>query len=268
MSLAVRGIPESYALNLAQISNMLILAGFVPWFIGIENYGYFSAIAALPGMIQSSFEAYCVAVLAKYQRRDVVDIVIWRVILPVSFCIATGFLLLLDPLYAVLAVVMVVLMFCRSYYFAVLITSEGLTRKIIQGEFVVTIVYSVTIGLAAMCGMDDYLLPILMVTLSSVVYVWLLMRTCKSSSKVLPRMPRVQLPQISFPFYIRSATARAYEDGFLSLAPLVLTLTSSAAVAGQFRVYVSIVKAAYKMFPYRYEIVVRDITSKRLSFRG
>lgn len=261
-----RAVPETYALNIPQVLHMLILAGYVPWLIGVEAYGLFAALVSLPGLVQSSFEAFCVAILAKYGRKDMLDKPLVVVMLPLSTVFVLGFFVLLSPMLAFLASAMTVSLFCRSYAFALAVSSGTLTRKIVESEGLILAIYLGVILLGAIIGIQDHVLPILMVVLASAVSAWYMLRATRKPQDVLPRQPDVAVPRLPLGAAVRAASARAYEDGLLTLSPLVLAVTASPAIAGQFRIFVSAVKAAYKFFPFRYEVVIRGVATGRQGF--
>lgn len=264
----VRAVPETYALNLAQVFHMLLLAGLVPWLIGVEAYGRFAALIALPGTVQSAFEAFAVVILAKYGRRDMLDWPILRVMLPIALAFALAFFVLLAPGEALLASIMTVLLFSRSYAFAIAISSGGLTRQIMESEGLILVAYVLVILAGFVLGIRNQTLPVLMVIAGSLLSTWYLLRSTQMPQILLPRRPDVSRPALPLGMALRGATARAYEDGLLTLSPLVLAAVGSASIAGQFRIFVSVVKVAYKLFPYRYEVVMRDVISGRQRFKS
>lgn len=257
---------ETYALNIAQIMHMLILAGFVPWYIGLEAYGFFAAMIAMPGVVQSSFEAFSVAVLARYGRRDMLTASIHFVIVPIGLIFSLIFFIFFDTFIAFLASAMTFLLFLRSYAFSIAVSSGILTRKIVQSEGIILIVYVAVILICAGFGLNDKALPMLMVSIASLISAWYLLRTSHTTISLLPARVDKDKPRLPFGFAARAASGRIFEDGLLSLSPLILATFISPVVAGQFRIVVSAVKAAYKLFPFRYEVTLRDVATGRLGF--
>lgn len=267
-SRVIRAIPETYALNIPQMFHMVVLAGFVPWHIGVENYGRFAALIAIPGLVQSFFEAFCVSILLRYGRKDMLDRPILVVVLPIVAAFVIAFFLLLTPVHALLASAMTVFLFCRSFAFALAVSSGILTRELAMSEGLILVCYVGIALLGIPLGIRDFTLPMIMVVVACAVSSWYLLRAIRTRQVMTSDRPGVGIPPLPLSMALRAVSARAYEDGSLTLSPLVLALTVSPAMAGQFRIFVSAIKVAYKLFPFRYEVVMRDVTSGRQAFRA
>ncbi len=262
----IKKLPESYLLNIPQMFHMAVLAGFVPWYIGVENYGRFAAVIAIPALFQSIFEAFCVTILIRYQIREVLKPAIVFVVFPLVVLVSILFTIFLPLLEAILATLMTVFLFGRSYTFAVAISSGIMTRAIIKSEFLILIFYFIIILFCAQFEVRDITLPMAMIGVASAASFFQLqyeMRHLRIMSKNNKKENVKALPR---KIVIQAIMTRAYEDGLLTLSPLLLALTVSTTMAGQFRILVSAIKVAYKFFPYRYEVVLRDVGSGRQSF--
>lgn len=267
LSRAVRAIPETYLLNFPQISHMLVLAAFIPWYIGMENYGLFAARLAIPGLFQSIFEASCIVLLLKYKRRDMLNRLILLIVLPIVSAIVISLFLLLDFQNAVLASAMTIFLFYRSYAFSIAISSGTLTREIVISEGLILISYLGVLVLGLLLEIRSELLPMLMIAVGCAVSSSFLLRTLRARNVMTSEIPMIDNAPRPISMVLTAISSRAYEDGCLTLSPLVLALTVSPATAGLFRVFVSIIKVAYKFFPFRYEVVMRNVISGQQSFR-
>jgi hypothetical protein len=261
-------IVETYALNLAQILHMVILAGFVPWHIGLDGYGRFAALVTLPGLLQSSFEVICVTMLSEHRRRDMLRNAILRFALPLYLAIVAGFFYLLDPRLAVAASLMGVLLLARSYAFSIAIVSGVMTKRILQSEAIIFIVYAIVAIYCVLNEVRSEYMPLVMVSLASLATACFLLFTSRWPVVVLPEGQGVTIPRLPLAKFAHTASLRFFEDGYLTLTPLILASVLGAAVAGQFRIFVSIAKAGYKFFPFRYEVVLRDLNIGTLSFQN
>src|SRR5690606_33882830 len=88
-------IPETYVLNAPQLFHIALLVLCVPWLVGVDSYGIFSAIISLPGIIHSAFEAFCITAISKYKRRDVLLIPVRFVVAPVLLLVIASFFVFL-----------------------------------------------------------------------------------------------------------------------------------------------------------------------------
>jgi hypothetical protein len=259
-------VPETYLLNFSQLFHMVMLAAFVPWLIGLEAYGTYAALVALPALFQSAFEAFCVTVLARFGSRDLLKLPVLRVMLPISAAGAAAFFALFDPLTALLGSITSVLLFTRSYAFAIAISTGVLTRKIMQSEGLIVLAYVVVLVVCVALDIKNFQVPMLMVIAASALSAWYLLHAARGLLHAPESSPDLANASLPLGLVVRATTARAFEDGLLTLSPLLLALMVSPTIAGQFRIFVSAVKLAYKCFPLRYEIVVRDVLGGRLGF--
>lgn len=244
--------------------HLVILAGFVPWYVGMDSYGSFAALIALPGFVQSSFESYAIAVLSASRKKSALRKAIWFVLVPVLVALFFAYTYFLSFFIAVIATIMAALLFYRSYAFAVAISSGSMTSRLMRSDVLIFSAYLGVIVISAGLGIRDYLLPVAMVCGASLLSGWYLLHAPGGANQMnlLSRSEKEEsLPK---GLAIRAASARFYEDGFLSLSPLVLAAATSSVPAGQFRVFVSAVKAAYKLFPLRYEVAMRELLHGKL----
>lgn len=262
----IRSLPESYLLNIPQMFHMVILAGFIPWYIGVENYGRLAAVFAIPGFFQSVFEAFCVTILIKYKRINILKFSIINTVLPLIACLSITFFLFLHPIQAILATTMTVFLFCRSFTFAVVISSGSLTRTIAMNEGLIFLCYIAIALLGVHFEIRDITLPLAMISVASAASFWHLLHSIRLNRIMVGDGNKDSNNPLPLNVVIGALTVRAYEDGLLTLSPLLLALTFSTTVAGQFRILVSAIKVVYKLFPFRYEVVMREVGSGRQSF--
>lgn len=250
-------LPETYLLNASQALHLVVLAGFVPWYVGMESYGEFAALIAVPGLIQSSFEAYAIAFLSGNGDRRNLRKAISFVLIPSAIILFIGYAGFIGISVGFVTAVVASTLYYRSYGFAVAISTGRMTSQLMRSDALILCIYLGVLFVCVALGVRDYLLPSAMVCGASFISGWYLLRgadaLCSRYDDVEKQEP---LPK---KLALRAASARLYEDGFLSLSPLILAAATSSAAAGQFRVFVSAIKAIYKLFPVRYEIAMRDL---------
>jgi hypothetical protein len=245
----------SVLLNSAQFGNTLILSAFVPAMIGLSNYGTFAAIYALPGALQSSMEVY----LLTSQKKPTSEYPFRQHVTFLSITLAPtfGFYLACYSLpIALCSVILLVALSARTLFSTRVIhlPINALVRYYILNELIVAGAYFAVIGSALKFGVLNHYLPLSMLILSnliSIVYFYVsgisaLVAESASGNEKNSNNSRGWLGKI-------------YEEIYLTLPPLALSIYVSPGFAGQFRVAVSIFKAASKVFPLRFEIIQQSI---------
>lgn len=258
---------ETYILNMSQLFHMVILAVVVPWYIGVTSYGVFAALIALPGLVQSSFEVICVTVLSEYRRRDLLRRIILFFALPLLTAIIAGFIILLNWPTALMGSFMAALLLMRSYAFSIAIVAGSMTKRIVQSEAIIFAIYAGVLSACVLAGIRDETVPILMIIGASLSTTVFLLSFSRTPVVVLPPGADNDRPRLPFMKFAHASSLRLFEDGFLTLPPLVLALVISPAVAGQFRIFVSVAKFGYKFYPFRYEVILRDLNTGQLAFK-
>jgi hypothetical protein len=105
-----------------------------------------------------------------------------------------------------------------------------------------------------------------MITLASSVSFLFLLQAIWPKERLDCKIVKDDIGPLSSKVIAKSLMLRLFEDGFLTLSPLLLVFAVSNNAAGQFRIIVSFIKVAYKFFPFRYEILMRDVSSRMQSF--
>jgi hypothetical protein len=261
-------LSESYILNFSQITSSAIIALYVPLYIGIESYGIFAAIIAIPSIMQSLFESFCVGALISYKRADILIQPIKMYVLPVLVCIFIYFFLKLEFIIALIASIMITFLFVKSMMTALVITHGSYPNILLKSEFLVLLCYVLLILINIEFKIDGVIAPMIMIALSCFVssaYLYAFVRAeniqlvCEISYTNAPKIPKKLL--------IRFGSGRIYEESVLTIGPLVLIATISSLAAGQFRVYTSVLKLLYKCFPIRHDILYREVTQGGMKFK-
>lgn len=260
----VSRLPDSYLLNVSQIFHMLLLAAFIPWYIGLSEYGKFYAIFAIPGIVQSTFETWCISTISRARVRTS------PVPLIVGACLAALFLVIINtyleriPSYMVFSGIFLAAVLCfRTYGYAIAISLNAGVRDAVISELMIFGSYLIVCLVGISFEIRGATLPFLMVTtacLTSGIYLLYMRQPLKKEGVINSDLAFNAAAERKRGF--SALFGRLYEDGVITLSPLVLAAIVNPVVAGQFRVFSSVVKLLYKLFPYRYEIVIRDM------FRG
>lgn len=255
---------ETYALNLSQAVHMVVTAAVVPYYIGLHSYGLFAAISATPGAIQSIFETSYISLLSSHRRRDIAITTIFLSLAACLLGLLVGFWIFFGAI-SILYTIMAASLFARSYAFSIAVVSGSMKTRLLQSEFGTLVVYLVVLGSAYFLGIADETVPVVMVSCASLFSALFILAT--SSGHLEPPTIALAPPVVRASTLLRAMLAKLFEDGFLTLPPLVLALSSSPSTAGQFRIFVSAVKAAYKFFPFRHEIVMREVMRSNIALR-
>lgn len=261
-----KNLSETYLLNFSQMSHLIIMAGILPLYIGIDAYGLFAALMAGPGFIQSSFEAYSISVLSRNGRKEVLNKIALLVLLPCGLGLFLIYMYALGFAIALASFLLAMLLFFRSYAFAVSISSGYLTRQLVLSDILILCVYLIVFTSFVFFGVRSYFVPIAMVCCASLFSGWYLLRASGNLMQRLEKSDSLDNANLSSWLGVRAASSRLFEDGLLSLSPLVLAALISPAAAGQFRLLVSGLKAAYKAFPVRYEVALREMIRGNLPY--
>jgi hypothetical protein len=264
----IRALPDTYLINFVQLSHMTVLAGVAPWQIGMTSYGLFAATIALPSIAQSFFETFCLMSVYKYGRLDVIVRPIAAVVIPLLIAFAVSFIILLDWHIAVLAIVLTVGLFFKSLMFA-LVVSRGVGVVVLaKSELITLAAYVASLFVLLVADVRDAVVPMVMVSTACFASAAYIVRFMSKSGMLTPGMfLREDSPRISFSSAGRIIASRSYEEGVLTLSPLILAVTISPVAAGQFRVFVSVVKLVYKLFPFRHDLLFVEVSNRRRTFR-
>lgn len=263
--LQIDGIFETYSLNLVRVLQSVLLAFFVPFYIGLESYGSFVFLTSLPLLFQSIFEAFCISLFSRRYRPAIFQpkyflfaFCVKYFVLIVLYEIIVGGILAF--LYATLSILLII----RSFVFANLICSNTPRRYFFYLEICALMGYVVIILHSYLGYIDKPVLPMFMIILSSVFYLfgffylWI-KNIFQFSKRFIGRRSRAY-----FSLAVRSLALKSFEDLQFTFSAFLMGLLVSNSAAGFFRIYASVVKLVYMTYPLRYEFAL----SKRSALRG
>jgi hypothetical protein len=247
------GIIRIYKLQGIQIVYMGFMSFIMPLIIGIEEYGRYASYFSIPGFflgltellgftsgvkkenLMPSFHSYLTICLL-----SIVGTSVTALFLNMSFIYL--FLLLIPSL-------------VKNWIYGVLAQIDS---DIVEFMLKVEIFFLFSSVLSVLCifflGVDDFRLPILVYFFGqSIVILFLYPRYF--SLKILHSF---RLGRISLNVFLR----RSYEDFYITLSPLLISVNYGNHIAGSFRLNISLMKALSKSVPLRYELFLRDIETQ------
>ena len=281
-----------YLPNACQSASMLLMALALPWLIGINEYGFFSAYSTIPLIIVSYFEAYLLVNLDS-ERKSLL-VLRYKLNASIAFTITVAVLsaVLFSIIYkselllaVVNALVICYMLSCKT--FLVVSLQKRLKTKATNifvaselGGFTLAVPFVVILVLLK----DGRLLPVMLATVAPILLVSLLtlgsMLALRyyigSAATASALLHEVQTPQSSstndtkslavhhrkkyrlhsefLKPILKSGGFKAYEDLSLTILPAVLFLCYGGSAAGICRIAISLVKASSKVFPHRYDL--------------
>lgn len=240
---------NAITLNGTQLLHMCIAAIAVPAIIGVEQYGKYASLFAIPGAVSGFIETIFIlsAGLTRLNIRDtkkIASLILAVSCIAIVLCYATfGFE------YACCSLAIIAIFSFRSLWMSRVLGKHGnnLFRPLLISDTLTTLGYVLAIALSASTDFLDYRMPILMVliggTLSGTSYM-LFFRRLDSQKSDKPEIIQLKLGHI---------IGRTYEELFYTLFPLILNHLKSSHEAGLYRITISVFKGISKIFPYRYE---------------
>lgn len=239
---------------------MLLTALAVPLLIGAEQYGKYAAVFAVPAFLQSTIEAFAVLRLhAGPTNRG-----FWHAYIGLSVAalaisgLIYRYIFGLDV--ALWAIVLGCALLFRSLCSALVYTDERVqyVRISVLAEGVTFFSYALVLAFAYLSGSLNYTTPLFMIVLGAFIsgsfVLWWYLR---ATDGVPTNRPQGGEPPTALS--LRMLMSRSYEDFSLTLMPLFLATSFGLAVAGEFRIIVSGMKVVSKLFPFRYETILRGI---------
>ena len=256
----MRGIIRIYKLQGIQIVYMGFMSFVMPLIIGIEEYGRYASYFSIPGFfmgltellgftsgskkenLMSSFHSYLTVCLISIVGTSVISLFL-------NMSLIYLILLLIPSL-------------VKNWIYGVL---AQIDLDIVEFMFKVETYFLFSSITSVLCifllGVDDFRLPILVYFAGQATVILVLYPRYFS----LNLLHSYKLGRISLSVFLR----RSYEDFFITLYPLFISMNYGNHIAGSFRLNISLMKALSKLVPLRYELFVRDIDyqfSKRKYF--
>jgi len=233
---------------------MMLTAFAVPLLVGAEQYGQYAAVFALPAFLQSGIEAYAVLSLSRGVRSRSFWLSYAGLSLGAALVSALVCAYLFDHAAAVWAGALAAGLMFRGAASALVYThlSISFVRVNVTAEAVTFAVYVIVLLLGLAVQAPPYSIPLAMVVTASLVAGTVLLL-----AGLKPDVVGDQETASHERGGWRFLWARSYEDLSLTLMPLFLANCFGLSVAGEFRVIVSGMKVLSKLFPFRYEVILR-----------
>ncbi len=232
---------------------MVTLAFLSPLVIGIESYGLYASLYAIPGFFHGSLETYLIRSL-NFNSKDFFSNFIIYLILAIIFIVLINIFFFNNTMIIYSILLFFGLIF-RSFFYSIVTQKTNKLNYVIYSEWVVSFIYVVILLFAYLNGYKSYLIPLLMVVFSSFISGLFLAYYSKSFFKKIS----CSLPKSS---NYKDLFGRLYEDLFITTTPLVIFNFFGARESGIFRILISILKAIFKFFPYKYEVLFIALQNK------
>lgn len=250
------------ASNVIQILGMFLTAVLVPLFIGFEKYGKFGMLFALPATLSVFFHSFYLETANRYGFRRVRSIS-----LSLGFCgvVVVFFIqfLHLELLNAVFSASLFYLMHERLKWECVSAFGNSHTFVASLVKIDLIIIFTNVAILFTFYFLDNrsYIVPLLMVSVQMLVG-WLY-----HASNVIDADYKEDWRLVfDTKFYqVKWAFARAHEEMFITLMPMVVGVLSTLTDAGYYRVTASVMKLSFKALPYRQDLLIAESKSRSLN---
>jgi len=247
---------RTYSIQFSQILNMFTLALLVPYVIGFFEYGKYAALYAIPGFFQGMIETYVMLLLVKSSLTSAVlkhILILAFVATLLVFSITLSVFELRSALYVIPLFI--------SLLFRSVVTSMAYSNvkleltKVIIAEALTLLLYILILAACIIGGIDTFYVPYYMVIGGAIISAIYLLGFIKKSYVSEPQ----DLMTADKIFSPRNLLARIYEDLFITVAPLLMMRAFGATIAGEYRVILSFFKGISKVFPYKYELILRSV---------
>lgn len=246
--------------------NMFVLALIVPYLIGLSQYGYYASLYSIPGFFQGMLETYLMLLLFNNGFSIPSFKHFGRILLVSVFIISILVFYVLGKNAVLTALILYIFMILRSIALALAYHCLKIgVFSIIISELIVFLVYTliivdVQLGSQIFGLKKSFLLPLTMICFaalpSTIFLFW----------KIKPFISELVTDEKEETFNLRNLLARIYEDLFFSLAPLVTFKIFGSQTAGEYRLILSIFKGISKIFPFKYELLLRNLKEGDFSF--
>jgi hypothetical protein len=256
------------ALQFSQVMNMFVLALLTPYLIGISEYGYYASMYSVPGFFQGMLETYLMLLLFNSGLSKSSLFHFGKIVILSFILTSVVVYLTLGREIVFITLILYSLMLLRSIALAlayhclkVKVTSIILSELIVFAVYGL-IVLDVNFGSKVLGLSRTHNLPMIMVCSAAIPSAFFLFW------KVKPYFNNLLILDKDQPFDLHNLLARIYEDLFFSLAPLVTFKLFGSKTAGEYRFILSIFKGISKLFPFKYELLLRNIREGVFSFKS
>ena len=143
---------------------MVTLAFLSPLVIGIESYGLYASLYAIPGFFHGSLETYLIRSL-NFNSKDFFSNFIIYLILAIIFIVLINIFFFNNTMIIYSILLFFGLIF-RSFFYSIVTQKTNKLNYVIYSEWVVSFIYVVILLFAYLNGYKSYHIPLLMVVFS------------------------------------------------------------------------------------------------------
>ncbi len=243
----------TYVHNFSQVVSMISLSFITPFVIGVENYGIYASVFAIPGFFHGSLETYLIRSLNNSKDNFFISFLIFLIFsIVLILLINLSFFDLEKSLYAIILFLSLIF---RSFFYSIATQKTKKLNSVILSEWVISLVYLFILFYCYIENVYSYSVPILMICFSCIISGFFLAFHSKNYLKKISFKSPKKLNFIDL-------FGRLYEDLFITTSPLIIYIFFSAKESGFFRILISIIKALFKLFPYKYEVLFLALKNK------
>ncbi len=273
---------KKYFPNLTQAIWMGSFVIIIPTLIGINQYGYFAKLYAIPSILAGLIDSYYLSSSSKNELFDYESlknpliklinylnlffiILLFSVLIGIKLSLWTNLLASLAIFNSLLIRWRITFLFHRIRKKTILKDSTIFETINITFYLFSFLLFFLLIQNQLLDNDYLFLIPCLIISLSGTIIFYY------SQSKVKNLIPnklgslqenkkdKKALDQILKIIFFRS-----YEDIFISIMPLIFFEVFGSTVAGQSRIVISIIKGISKVFPHRYDLFIyRELISSK-----
>ena len=252
----MRKFIDNYYYNFLQLLNMTSSAFIIPQIIGLKEYGKYTALFSIPGVIQVLIESLFISTFRNNTKSKIKKITIVSYI--IAFVTLISISVFLFTSFDVFLISLLLISMLERVRWSVLFLyqSTNIYTKVSQDvelkTFLINIIF-ILIGITR--DYHTYLLPFSMIFTSMTVSIFLFF-TSYQSKYITTHTTKNTESEIN-KYYV-APFIRTFEELFLTLPPLLISKILSFEEAGKFRISISIVKFLFKLYPLRYDLVIAE----------
>lgn len=243
---------------------MLLMSIVVPFYIGLERYGKFIIIFALPATASVFLQSFYLENANRFGIDRVFSISLGLGFI-CTFIIFLTQCLHLEIINASLSALLFLIMHERAKWECISIFSnkEKFIKFLVKLDLLTLFVSGSLLLVFVILEIKSYAVPFIIV-FTQMFGVYIFYRFTYDGQKNSPDWRMIF--EIKFSQF-KWALARTHEELFLTLMPMIFGILTSLSDASNYRISVSVLKLSFKAFPYRQDLLIAEFKSKTPSTR-
>lgn len=239
---------KTYILNFFQIVSMGAFTILVPFYVGLDNYGLYAAVFAVPGILSALYETSLVI-------NKKIDYVF---VFYTSFAGVCLNWFLFDFGSAINTLLIICVLFLRGVVYTNILKLNSTEFSVVyrNSELFSIISFFTMFLFLHLVGADANIVTFLLfhsMNLSFVIFGFLYLKR-----HFMFNLPKHDNSKGKIRNVVKMCTYRIYEDYVFTFSPVIVALSGGASLAGEFKLYTSIMKLFIKFYPVRYETFKKE----------